>query len=163
VAVDLLHVTLAFIGAVPDVQLPDLVARLSAAAASSEPFSLRVCGVRAVPSAGRASMIWATMDGGEDEARELSERLGLAANLTRDPRLWRAHITLIRARRPRPADAAALGAAGAFLSAPGKEPERTVSVRSATVFSSTLGRQGPVYEPLSRISLGSGPGRASLD
>ena len=154
VAARLFHVTLAFLGAVPDPVVPDLVERLRLAAALATPFRLRLDGVRAVPSLGRARMLWATLSGDDGGAPALAQALARAAGLPEDGRRFHAHVTLARARGARPACSGAVAAAAAVLSNAGKETDGVVSVRSVTVFSSTLGRCGPAYEPLAVLELG---------
>jgi RNA 2',3'-cyclic 3'-phosphodiesterase len=154
VAPQLLHVTLAFMGPVPDPAMPELVAGLRLAAAGTGPFSLRVSAVRPVPSPRRATMVWATLTGDTDAAEGLAAGLARAAGLPADSRPFSPHVTLVRARLPRRVLPDALAAAGAVLSAPGKETDGVVSVRSATVFSSTPGPGGPRYQPLATLMLG---------
>lgn len=161
VAARLFHVTLAFVGAVPDPALPALLERLRCAVRAFEPFALDVDGVRAVPSLHRATMVWASLAGDVDEAAVLADAVARAADLPDTDRRFRPHVTLARARRPRRVERDAIAAAQAALSDPGKETDRVVSVRSVTVFSSTLGNGGPVYEPLAVLPLagaGAGPG-----
>jgi 2'-5' RNA ligase len=153
VAADLLHVTLAFIGRVPGAALDDLLAGARAAAAGSPPFDLRLADIRAVPSGRRASMVWATLDGETAEAGRLADAISSAAGLPGLDRPFRAHVTLARARRARPVADAALEAANDALSGGGKDPVGSVSVPFVTVLSSTLGRGGPVYEPLAELRL----------
>ena len=164
VATALFHVTLAFIGAVPDPAFPELLQRLRVAVGEVDPFDLCLEGVRPIPSTHHATMVWATLSGNIEAAGELSTRTARAAGLAVDPRPLRPHVTLIRSRRPRRIHAGAISAASAILSGPGKESDRVVSVRSVTVFSSTLGPGGPVYEPLAVLRLGAGPqGPGSID
>jgi 2'-5' RNA ligase len=66
---------------------------------------------------------------------------------------FRPHVTLCRTRTARAAPQDALKAADAALHARGKENDRSVSVRSATLYSSTLGPGGPSYAVLDRIGL----------
>lgn len=154
VAASLMHVTLVFIGAVPDASLPRLLDRLRTAVARAEPFLVRVSGARAVPSLERASMVWATFDGDVEAATSLATGVARAGDLPAEPRPFRLHATLLRARRPRRVERNAIEAASAVLSDTGKEADRTVSVRSVTVFSSTLGSAGPTYEPLAHLTFG---------
>jgi RNA 2',3'-cyclic 3'-phosphodiesterase len=162
VAACLLHITLAFIGPVPDAAVDGLVGRLRDTVAGLEPFSLCISGIRAVPSAGRASMVWADITGDVDRAAALAAAVAAQAAPAPERRPFRPHVTLIRARRPRRIDPAAMAAAGDAVSASGKDPDRAVSVRSATVFSSTLGTGGPTYERLAVLDFrtredGTGP------
>jgi 2'-5' RNA ligase len=163
VAPPLLHVTLAFIGPVPDAALGEFVERLHRAAGAIESFDLRIAAVRAMPSARRATMAWAALDDPCSGAALLAARVADAAGLPEGSRPFRPHVTLVRARRPHALAPAAIAAAGAVLSAPGKEADRTVSVPSVTVYSSTLGASGPTYSSLAKVLLTDGGTRARTD
>jgi 2'-5' RNA ligase len=99
-------------------------------------------------------MVWVTLDDPSGLAASLSSTVGHEAGLPAEGRAFRAHVTLVRARSPRAVDPRAIEAACAPLSDSGRLADRTVSVRSATVFSSTLGGTGPAYEPLALLALG---------
>jgi RNA 2',3'-cyclic 3'-phosphodiesterase len=154
VAEHLMHLTLAFVGPVPDPALPALLERVADVAAGVDPFSLSVSRFRAVPSARTASMIWACFGGECEAAADLSAALRLAAGMTRDPRPFTLHLTVLRSRSPRHAGREALEAAERVLSDPGKDADRFVSVRSITVYASTLHGDGPTYERIAEFGLG---------
>jgi 2'-5' RNA ligase len=109
-----------------------------------------------MPSASRAGMVWATLDDPGSRAAGLAATVAYAAGLPSEAHPFRPHVTLIRARRPRRIAPVALASATCALSETGKEVDRTVSVRSATVYSSTLGASGPSYAPLATLQLGGG-------
>jgi 2'-5' RNA ligase len=101
-----LHVTLAFLAAVEDRHLDELVERLERAARRRTAFETRIAGGGAFPNAGRARVVWAGLDLDEQGTTEL-DRLatGARAAATRtgiqvDGRRFRAHITLARLGRP---------------------------------------------------------------
>jgi 2'-5' RNA ligase len=158
VVADLLHVTLVFLGPLPHAQVPDALADVRRVCAGHGVHALALARVRARPSPGRASMLWATLDGEAHRtaslARELADALEFTLGLRRDRRAFVPHVTLVRARTPRPVAPDALAAADAILAA-GKDRDGSVSVRSVTMYSSTLGPQGPHYEPLGSAPLGS--------
>jgi 2'-5' RNA ligase len=155
---ELLHVTLVFIGALQHTQVPDAMADVQRVCAGHTAHELALARVRAKPSSGRASMLWARLDGEAHRtaslARELAEALEYSLALRRDQRAFVPHVTLVRARAPRPVPPDALAAVDAILAA-GKDRDGSVSVRSVTMYSSTLGPQGPHYEPLGSAPLGS--------
>lgn len=158
VAAGLLHVTLLFIGAVPEAHLPDLLLHVRASAARTPPFRLRISGIRAIPDPRRASMVWATLDGEVQSAASLAADLRRAAGLPVPDGPFRLHITLVRARHPRSLRADAITRATAVLSDSGRDPDRFVSVRFVTVFSSKLRSDGPEYRSLARYELGTAVG-----
>lgn len=156
VAERLMHLTLAFVGPVPDQALAAFLERVAAVTADVGPFCLRVSQVRAVPSARTASMVWACFDGECEAAADLSAALRRAAALPPDGRPFTAHLTLLRSRKPRRARNEALEGADRILADTGKAPDRFVSVRSITVYASTLHVDGPIYERIAGFPLDPG-------
>jgi RNA 2',3'-cyclic 3'-phosphodiesterase len=157
VRADLRHITVKFIGPLPDDAVPGVLAALTAAVRDHAPMRLRLSDVRAMPSSRRASMLWGVFDG--DVAgcaalaavcdRVLAEQFGVDP----EPRGFRPHTTLARTRSARRLSATAIEAARAAIAA-GKDADRTVSVRSVTLFSSTLHPNGPEYVVLGSVPLG---------
>ena len=155
VAAQNLHVTLQFLGQIDTVTADGIVHRLAEGLSRIEPFDLILDEVvHAVPSPLRAKMLWATlsdMDGSAAELATLAQRVAVSYGIETDTREYRPHITLARARRPTPIDLSQHGRAeiDRITTIPS-----SVSVRHATLFKSTLTRQGPVYEILARVPLG---------
>lgn len=154
---ELQHVTIRFIGPLPDADTGALLDDLGHALTGIGSVRLRPAGVRALPSPRRATMLWATLEGDLEETERiharvdavLSQRVGLAP----ETRPFTPHLTLVRARSPRPVPEAALDAARAALPPAGKDQVGFASVRSLTLFASTLGREGPVYEIVGEVPL----------
>jgi 2'-5' RNA ligase len=157
VAPQLLHVTVKFIGPLPEAAVQPVLEALRAEGARHRPFRLEVMDVRPVPSKRRAAMLWARMAGETEPCEMLASGfegvIEEALGVDRDTRSFRPHVTLARARRPRGVPAAALEAAGRVLSEPARASARTMSVSSATLFASTLGPAGPTYDRLGEIPL----------
>ena len=154
VRADLLHVTLAFLPRLPEREVGRLVSEARADLASVAPFDLVLHGLRAVPSRGRARMLWASFVGPHGPCRRLASSVADSAGPHLDAgavRPFTPHVTLARARRPRPADPAALAAGEAVVLSGGDA--RTVSVRAVTLFSSDLSGGGPTYTVLDEIPL----------
>ena len=101
-----MHVTLAFLAAVPDRSLDDLVERLGRAAARRTSFESRITGGGAFPSAADARILWAGLEldaHGRTEldrlatgTRAAASRAGVAVGGGR----FRPHVTVARVRRP---------------------------------------------------------------
>ena len=142
----LLHVTLEFLGPMDEQGTDTLVRHMEAVAAGTPGFDIRLKGVEAVPSTRHASMLWASLRDPAGTVTGLRERLLAATARPCEPaRLFRPHITLVRARRPRPVPPDALNATQRIVSEAGKGTDGIMSVRSVTLFSSTLTAAGPEY------------------
>jgi RNA 2',3'-cyclic 3'-phosphodiesterase len=96
------HVTLAFLGDVPVRKLDDLVERIGRAAARRTPFSTRVAGSGAFPSAAHAKVLWLGV--AADPTTEL-ERLAagvrsaaVKAGVEVSGGRFRPHLTMARVR-----------------------------------------------------------------
>jgi 2'-5' RNA ligase len=87
---DLVHLTLTFVGPLPDSALDDVLAAITAECSVHEPFELTASGCRAVPTDEWARMLWATLGGGTDActrlARGISEVLAERFSVPRDTR-----------------------------------------------------------------------------
>ena len=175
VAAPLLHVTLLFLGAVPDPAVEALLTTLSEALSPVPSFDLALTRMRAMPSRHRATMLWTTLDDPSGACDALAsvvrtaavgvvpgppaeDAAGPSTSVRAQERAgashrFHPHVTVCRARRARRAPQEALNAASAVLVHPGKATDRCVSVRSATLYSSTLGPGGPSYAVLGRIAL----------
>ena len=156
VAEENLHITLRFLGNVPDAVCPHVTAAVRDAVAELEPFRMHLDSVRAIPRARSASLLWVAPRIGAEETAALAEIVARATSfLDFDPegRSFKAHVTLCRARHPRRVDVSALDAAEHVLS---RSDERgtSMSVREVTLFSSVLTPRGPVYEQLAIVPFG---------
>jgi len=155
VAEENLHVTLKFLGRVPRSTLPEIERAVSRACEQMGEYQLTLGAVEAIPRPRATAMLWGTATEGAEEtgllAAELERRLS-AVGFERSDRPFRAHITLVRARKPREMPFEALDAANRLLFA-AEERETRMSVRGVTLYSSTLTPQGPVYEELSFVPL----------
>ncbi|SDR73562.1 RNA 2',3'-cyclic phosphodiesterase [Actinopolymorpha singaporensis] len=97
------HLTLAFLGGVPDSARGDLHRRLGRAAGRCPPLRLRVAGGGGFGSARRARVLWAGIDGDLRPLRALAGSVSAAARRcgldVREGR-FRPHLTLARLREP---------------------------------------------------------------
>ena len=140
-----LHVTLRFLGEVPEEQLDGLVERVRGFTGSCAPFDCRLSALRPFPSEGRTRVIAASV-APEPPLSELHERVErgvVAAGFEAEPRRFRAHITLGRVRKTPLRDAAF----EAMLSPAPIEVERVV------LYGSRLSSTGAHYTPLVEIPL----------
>ena len=93
------HLTLAFLGEVPEARVPELCERLSRAASRHPPLSLGFAG------AGRfdGRVLWSGVSGDVELLRRLAGSVAAAARhsgVEVEERRYRAHITVARAREP---------------------------------------------------------------
>jgi 2'-5' RNA ligase len=99
VRLDGLHLTLRFIGPVPDSTLPAIVDAMKQAAARIAPFDVAIEDAGAFPSTGRPRALWLdVVDGGDELAASaalLDDELA-GAGLERTTRPYRAHLTVAR-------------------------------------------------------------------
>jgi 2'-5' RNA ligase len=163
VAPRLLHVTLAFLGPVPDAGLGAVLGRLRQVGERNAPFTLRLSGARATPSAHHAAMVWASLDGDVDDATALRDEVLRAAGCGPDQRPFIPHVTLVRSRRPQRVHHDAITALADSLRDLGKTPDGVVSVPSLTVLASALGAAGPTYSMLGVVPLKGASSPASAD
>lgn len=154
-----MHVTLKFLGELPEDTAGKLLSEYRAALPDVRPFPLTSAGLRAVPSAGRATMIWSRIEdptGRCASLARLADRIAEGHGVPVEGRRFTPHVTLVRARRPRRIDAETLVEAA---HASGLDGLGAMSVLSASLFSSTLTPHGPIHERLAEFVLGTGEGR----
>lgn len=142
---DQLHLTLAFLGDVPDDAGPALAGCLDRAVAGRKAFRLQLHGMGAFPDARHARVVWA---GARPQPRldELAARVRdelARAGFPSDEKPFRAHATLARTRSDKGAARLA-----EFLRARKDEPLPEVPVDRVTLFRSTLARGGAAHEAL---------------
>jgi 2'-5' RNA ligase len=145
------HLTLQFLGAVPEERVAGIVAALRDAAAGARPLSLSLRGAGGFPNARRPRVLWAGIEGDLSPLAALVA--GLGARLAKlgyppEERPFSPHLTLGRARDGRGAP----GLAGALARAGQAEatPWRAVEL---VLFESHLSPRGPRYEAVARIPL----------
>jgi len=148
------HLTLQFLGAVPEERVEAVVAVLAAAAAAARPLSLEVKGAGGFPNARRPRVVWLGLGGDVAAlsafAADLGRRLA-PLGFPPEARPFSAHLTLGRAREARGAP----GLGGA-LAAAAEEEGIAWRVTDLVLFESHLSPRGPRYEALRRESLGGG-------
>jgi RNA 2',3'-cyclic 3'-phosphodiesterase len=154
IPVENVHLTLQFLGAVPEERVPAFTAAVVAAAAAARPAALEVKGAGGFPNARRPRVLWLGLGGDVAAAEALVAALGRSLGplgFAPEDRPWSAHLTIGRARESRGAP----GLAGALAPRPDAEgvPWRAAEV---VLFESHLSPKGPRYEALLRAPLGGG-------
>lgn len=149
---ELVHLTLKFLGEVPDFAAPRACALVGDCAKEVRPFSLTFSGLGAFPSPDRPRVIWTGAEDDPAVMAELSSALDKAlteVGVGREKRGFRPHLTLGRVRRPRPQPDLALE-----LRKGSGETFGEVLVTEIVLMQSELRPSGPIYTPLSRHPLG---------
>ncbi|MDO9556950.1 MAG: RNA 2',3'-cyclic phosphodiesterase [Coriobacteriia bacterium] len=148
VAEENLHVTVKFLGQLPNDLVTEVSNTLVTAAATLGAFQIRLGTILAVPRSHSATMLWAGIEEGRDATVDLAVALDLAlasAGFSAETRPFRPHITLVRARSPRRVAFETIDAGDRAIHVSDDRSKR-MSVRGVTLFSSTLTPYGPVYE-----------------
>jgi RNA 2',3'-cyclic 3'-phosphodiesterase len=152
VAAENIHLTLQFLGAVPEERVDDVKRAVADAAAVSTALDLEVRGTGGFPNARRPRVVWAGLAGDVERLTALVQ--GLGAHLAPlgfppEERPFSPHLTLGRAREPRgaPGLAAAIAQAAELPSAPWRASD-------VVLFQSHLSPMGARYEAVLRAPLG---------
>lgn len=143
-----LHLTLRFIGEVPDDRLADIDAALAGVEAPA--FDLVFDGVGVFGNARSARILWAGVERNEalNHLQAKVESALVRGGVAPDERRFSAHVTLARLKdAPRERLGRFIEDRGLFRAGP-------VPIDRFTLFRSHLGRSGPVYEPLRDYPLG---------
>ena len=147
VAPDSIHITLKFLGEIPEKRIEDIDAELTGLSWKS--FTVTVHGVGFFPGTRSPRIVWAgmeapTMEGLAEQLDIRMERLGF----DKEKRAFRPHITLARAKNTR-IESSLVTAAAQF-------EERnfgSFTVDRVFLFRSTLKASGAVYEKLKEYLL----------
>jgi 2'-5' RNA ligase len=150
---DNLHYTLKFLGDVPMEKTADICRAVQEAVGPFSPFEMVAAGTGAFPSASHPRTLWLGITEGAEPMELLfqaAERLLEPLGFPREHRRFAAHLTLGRVRSGSPAGFNELAE---LLRKHADFDAGAMTVDSVTVFSSTLGRDGPKYEVLSRAEM----------
>ncbi len=152
VAPENVHLTLQFLGAVPEERVPDVEAAVRAAAAEGRPLALQLQGAGGFPNARRPRVVWAGLAGDVPALAALAAAVGrrlAPLGFPPEDRPFSPHLTLGRARDGRGAP----GLAGALAHAAQAEGAAWRATE-LLLFESHLSPKGPRYEVIARAPLG---------
>ena len=153
-----IHLTLRFLGDVPESRIEPLTAEVSRVVSRHRPFTLHLSGAGAFPSGSRPRVLWVGLDGDLASLRRLYQQLGVALEelgFARERREFNAHLTIARIRDGTPPSDSLL-AKEALLSADGFEHGPSILVESVALMRSILLPQGAEYHLLVLMPLGRG-------
>jgi len=144
-----LHLTLRFLGEVPDAVVARIVTALSALAARQSPMALSLAGCGVFPGPGRPRVVWAGVGEGAGVVGRLAaeiEHAVVALGVPAERRPFQGHITLARVRSPR-------GIQGLVraLAPLAQTPLGAWTATDLVLFRSHLGPQGARYEVVARL------------
>ena len=149
---DRLHVTLKFLGAVPEERLDAVREAIAGAAAGSRPLRLEVRGAGGFPSSRRARVIWLGLSGDPGGLAELAGELGrrlAPMGFAVEGRPLTPHVTIGRSRDGR-------GSPGLGGAIAGAATAEAIQWRAGEIslFRSHLSSEGARHEVLARFPLG---------
>ncbi len=145
------HITLRFLGEVPDARVPELAGRLGRVAARA-PFDLTVRGCGAFPDGRRPDVLWLGCGAGGEALAALAEAVGDALGLDPEGRPFRGHVTVARRRADTP-PAAAATALAEHLPRWRETDWGAFRVERVELLASELGPAGPRYTVLATVPL----------
>jgi 2'-5' RNA ligase len=151
VRIENVHLTLQFLGDIPEASVPTIGRQLDEVTACRAPFELSAGGLGAFPGWNRARVIWVGCDDRQGRLGELAGAVRSAMDLIGfepERREFAAHLTLGRIKFPRP-DATLTKVADSLKdTACG-----TIRVRDVHLIQSELHPHGSIYTRLSSHSL----------
>lgn len=144
------HLTLRFLGEVPEAAFPRLQDEIARELEGRRPFVFVLGGMDAFPSRGRPRIVFRATAEGTDDLLDLARRVGAAterAGVPGDARPFVPHVTVLRIRSPRDASRAR-----AILEGPAPTALR-IEVEEVHLMASRLTPHGPEHELRARFSL----------
>jgi len=150
-----MHLTLKFLGDVPDTETPDICRVVAGVAKKFEPFEITCRGVGAFPTSEHPRTIWIGIEDGAEALcalqaaveGALKQELGFA----KEARRFQPHLTIGRVKHEPPS---AHGELTELLIKHANFDADLSVIDEVVVFASFLGRSGPNHEALGRAELG---------
>lgn len=153
VAPDNLHITLRFLGAVPEARLDDVAAAVEEASRQVGPFLLELGSCGRFPPRGAARVLWVGITAGGSELSTLSAVLEEALarqGFPRESKAFQPHVTVARIR-----EGWSFPAADQWLEEWQNHRFGQMQVEAVHIMESRLRPQGPLYQSLREVPLGS--------
>ena len=151
------HLTLKFLGDVPESRLDEMAQTVSATVAGHRPFDISTGGLGAFPNERRPMVLWVGIGGDVEPLLRLQADVDAslgALGFPTETRPYHPHLTLARLDRRMPA--AARRAALDALESTGLAAGTHIPVRSVSLVESILGRGGTKYLRLAAARLAKG-------
>ncbi len=147
-----LHITMSFLGDIPDIEVPELCRDIKKVAQQHEPFSVEVAGLGGFPDLTQPRTIWVGVNEGTSELVELNTSLAEVLRdwgIPKEKNKYLPHMTLGRLGRGARWNPQLLS----LIDNHAKHVCGACVVNEVIVYSSFLDRIGPTYTPMSRIKL----------
>ncbi|HZY69440.1 MAG TPA: RNA 2',3'-cyclic phosphodiesterase [Thermoplasmata archaeon] len=144
------HLTLRFLGEVPEAALPELERAIARELDGRPGFDFVLSRMGAFPSRDRPRVVIREVADGAEELRDLARRVGVAAvdvGFPGDARPFVPHVTVMRVRSGRD-----VARARSILDGP-PPAERSIEVTEVRLMASRLTPQGPEHEVRARFAL----------
>jgi 2'-5' RNA ligase len=150
-----IHLTLKFLGDVPDSLLPQVCAAMESAAESQSPVEFEVKGAGCFPPGGAPRVFWAGVEepsGALARLRDACEAAFVPLGYPRENRAFSPHLTLARVKDFRAGRSIRDAAAREAGFRAGRQRAGEI-----ILFESVLAPAGATYRPLARAPLGGAP------
>lgn len=149
-----MHLTLKFLGDVPEIETPEICRCVAKAAATIEPFEIVFRGAGAFPTAEHPRSLWIGVQDGTEYLLELQAAIEDALyndlGFAKERRRFQPHLTIGRVKHAGGAEGKRL----AELIEQNADFDGNLSVVDEVVtFASFLGREGPTYQALDHAPL----------
>lgn len=147
-----MHITLKFLGEVPDERVEQVQSVVASAAREFEPFEIEVAGVGAFPGLKRPNILWLGVREGADSLDKLFrviQRPLVKLRVPREERRYTPHLTLGRLKH----GLRATQEFGEALQAYGDYSAGVSLVSEVVLYESQLLPSGPLYHPIIRAPL----------
>jgi 2'-5' RNA ligase len=150
-----MHLTLKFLGDVPDTDTPDICRVVAQVARKFEPFEITCRGVGAFPTSQHPRTLWIGIEDGAEALCELQAAIESALKdqlgFPREPRRFQPHLTIGRVKHEPPA---ARGELTHLLEKHAQFDADLSVIDEVVVFASFLSRSGATHDALGRAELG---------
>jgi 2'-5' RNA ligase len=149
---DHLHLTIHFIGNLPNREIPEFCRAVADNLRATPPFELEIKGLGAFPTNTEPRVIWAGVEQGQAELKQLHQNLEpLLAHwgINKDRNRFEPHLTLGRLQKGERWNEALLQE----LQRLAVHPAGSCLIDKVIVYSSFPDRSGPTYTPMATLAL----------
>lgn len=146
-----IHVTMKFLGEVPDDKIAPISEALERAAAGTKQFDFRIRGIGVFPNLGYIRVVWAGVSDGREEVITLQQKIEHELQPLGFPpeRDFVPHLTLARVKTARAKERLA-----AFVKEMSDAEFGISRAQAVELKQSTLTQKGPIYSTLTRVEFG---------